>query len=408
MSNPEVQEIIGGYSFHWEEDGGLTIRVERLRIHNSDGRVTGELHFFNGTNKAIYPPTQLAFGADRSRSSLAKTLIELDPRPWDRFINQVCEITLERARAGEPIEILNTLDDITPPQWLLEPILYKGLPTLIFGEKAVAKSTIALAVYICLALPWSDNPLGWRAPEKPVKCLLLDYEVDARVALFNLRRLIKGMDLEYLTLYYRRGSLPLADDAERIQHHMRELGAEVLIVDSLAPALGGDANEAAVATRFAASLRQINCSTLIIGQTSKAETKRKSVFGSTLHEYFARVIFELRKVQEEGEDSLDVALFNTYHNLGKLIKAQGFRISYNNLGATIESCAITAPELVARLGANQQILKALSRGALMPKDISDRTGIALNNVSVALGRLKAKGQVLHIADGWCLPSKEPE
>ena len=75
MANPKVQELIGGYQFTWPDDA-LTIRVERVRIHNSDGRVTGELHISNGTGASLYPPTQLSFGADRSRTSLAKTLTE--------------------------------------------------------------------------------------------------------------------------------------------------------------------------------------------------------------------------------------------------------------------------------------------------------------------------------------------
>lgn len=402
MSKPDVKESTGGYTFDWKDEK-LTIKVSRLRCHASDGRVTGELLIMSPTegNKPIYPQTQLNFNSERTRTQLAKTLDSQDSRwKWAEIINQLSLIVVDRAREGEPVRELWTDEDIKPPEFLLEPLLYKGLPTIIFGEKAVCKSILAIAIYTCLTLPWHDNPLGWTAPNRSVKTLIADYEVDYDVAQWNAKQLQKGMDLPPFPLYYRRCAMPLADDIEQLHRHITDIGAEVIIVDSLGPAVGADLKDPGQALRFTSALRQLKCSALIIGQTSKdKDSKTKSVFGSTFFEYYARNIFELRKVQEEDEDSLDIALFNTYHNLGKRFKAQGFHLNFNGAGAHIEKGAITARELVERIGTVAQIKSALQHGAMSPKEIAEETSLNDNTVRTDLRRMVERNQVVKLQDG---------
>ena len=171
------------------------------------------------------------------------------------------------------------------------------------------------------------------------------------------------MGLPPFPISYLRCNSPLADNIEQIQKRMAKAGAEVLIIDSLAPAVGGDITKSTeLPLRFNAALRQLKCSSLIIGQTSKdKDGKHKSVFGSAFFEYYARNIFELRKVQEEGEDIIDIALFNTFCNLGRRQPPMGFRVNFDKAeaGIEIERTAITAPELIERMGTQARILNFL-------------------------------------------------
>ena len=166
MSKPEIKDAIGGYEFTWEQEK-LKIKVSRLRVHTSDGRVTGELLITSPAegNRPIYPQTHLNFNSEQTRTRLAKTLESQDSRwKWQEIINQLSLAVIDRARQGEPVRELWTSDEIQAPEFLLEPVLYKGLPTIVFGEKAVCKSTLSLAIYASLILPWHDNPLGWSVP----------------------------------------------------------------------------------------------------------------------------------------------------------------------------------------------------------------------------------------------------
>jgi hypothetical protein len=402
MSKPSIKETVGGYEFTWEQEK-LNIKVSRVQVHTSDGRVTGELLITSAAegNKPIYPQTHLNFNSEQTRTRLARTLESQDSRwKWQEIINQLALAVIDRARRGEPVRELWTNEKIKAPEFILEPILYKGLPTIIFGEKAVCKSTLALVMYACLILPWWDNPLGLIAPARPFKALIADYEVDYDVAQWNAKRLQEGMELPAFPLYYRRCALPLADDIEQLHRHVADIGAEVLIVDSLGPAVGGDLKDPGQALRFTTALRQLKCSALIIGQTSKdRESKVKSVFGSTFFEYYARNIWELRKVQDEGEDALDIALYNTYHNLGRKFKAMGFHLSFNGVGTRIEKGSITAPELIERMGAPAQIQAALTHGSMFPKEIAEECGLKEDAVRQALKRMKTKNLVVKLEDG---------
>ena len=414
MSSPKIAETIGGYEFRWV-DLELSISVSKLHVH-SDGHVTGFLDIRTtrkGFNPILYPPTQFNFSSPRTRTSLVKELTESFPDwPWEGVIYQISLHVQDLTNRGEPVVELWTSADVPRPEWLLEPILYRGLPTIIFGEKAVAKSTLALAVYACLTLPWAENPLGWTAPARPLKVLLADWEVDANVAQWNAKQLQEGMDLGAFPLHYRRCSRPLADDVEQFQKHLANLGAEVLIVDSLGPAVGGKLNEPEQALAFTTALRKLKVSSLIIGQTSKGgDTKTKakaSVYGSTFFSYFARNIFELKRVQEEGETTLDIALYNTYNNLGRRSPAQGFHLFFNGSGTHIEQQEITAPELVARLGTQAGIRKLLLGGAKTVEEIAESLELKESNIRVALSRLKKGGKITKIGETWGLLANEEE
>lgn len=413
MSKPTIIERIGGYEFTWQEER-LNILVSHCRVHTSDSRVTGELLIKSSIveGKPIYPQTTMNFSSEMVRSRLVKSLSEKFPQwAWSEIIDQLCLAVIDRARAGEPVKELWTNETIQPPQFLLEPILYKGLPTIIFGEKEVCKSTLALVFYACLTLPWSDNPLGLVAPRLPVRTLLLDYEVDFDIVQHNAKRLQEGMGLPAFSVFYRRCELPLIEDAEQIHQHLQQLKVQALIVDSLGPAVGDDLKDPQAALRFTQALRKFKCASLILGQTAREsgdiKSKTKHVFGSTFFEYYARSIWELRKQQEEGEDTIDIALFHTYCNLSRRHPPMGYRLHYNESGLSISSETITAPELVARFATGKRIQDILKAGPLTVKEIMETLELTRANADMCLKRLKDKGIIVRVGDKWGLAYKEP-
>ncbi len=401
----QIADTIGGYIFEWKPEK-IKVNVSHLKTHSSDGRITGELLITTLDDKPIYPQTSINFNSAPTRSRLAKQLSERDNHcNWDEILDKISLHVIKRQREGEPVRELWTSEDVTKPEFILEPLLYKGLPTIMFGEKAVCKSTLGLLMYACLTLPWHENELGLKAPPNPVRTLYADWEVDYDIAHYNMKMLQTGMGLVDFPLYYRRCQQSLVDDIEQIQSHMSEIKAECLIVDSLAPAVGGDLKNAETALRFTQGLRKLRCSTLIIGQTSKdREAKTKSVFGSVFFEYYSRNICEVRKVQEEGENSLDIALYNTYNNLNKRFKPLGYHIHFNNSGTHIERRSITARELVARIGIQAEIIQLLKeQGELTTKDIIELLDVKRGNADMSLKRLRDKKIIQKsLEDKWQL------
>jgi len=401
---PEINEQINGYEFYWPTQH-ILIKVSRITVHK-DGRVTGELVVVDKSNaKILMPATQLNFSAERTRTGLIKSLTEkFSKYSWAAIIDQVAYHVQDLARQGEPARELWTHEDVKEPEYLLEPILFKGLPTVIYGEKGVSKSTLSLAFYICLALPWYDNPLGLVAPDRSVKTLILDWETEADIVQYYAKRFQVGMNLPPFPVMYRRCNLPLVDDLEQIEKHIADTQAEVVIIDSLGAAAGGDLKSPEVALKFFAGLRRLKTSPLLIAQTSKdEETRKKRIFGSVYFEYYSRSIFELCKSESINDNEVDIALFHRSSNLTSLQKPMGFLINFNGAGLSIERKPVDMQEFRARLSNSSRVLEVLKSGKLSVPEIATNANISRDAAQVALTRLKKKDKVIDLERGlWGL------
>ncbi len=412
MATPKIEETISGYHFLWE-GAGITIGVSRVVVHNSDGRVTGELLIQSagedGQTITIVPQTSFTFSAPRTRQELIKILALKYPLiSWAEIIDQLCYGVIDRARRGEPVQALWTSEDAPPPEWLLEPILLKGLPSVIFGEKAVAKSTMALVFYFCLLLPWQDNPLQLKVPKRSIQPLILDWETEADIIHHYAKRIQIGHQLGAIPILYRRCSLPLADDLERIQQHVTENKAEVVIIDSLGAAAGGELNNPEIGLRFFAALRRLKVTSLIIAQTNKdIKTKRKSIFGTVFFTYYARNVWELCKSELiTEEEDIELAMFQRHFNIGKPYKPMSFHLHYNETGLTIERQPFDIKEFIAKVSAAQQILEyLLGVGKAKGMDIAKALNIPDGTVRPVLKQLRERGKVIKIEDEWAVLAK---
>ena len=244
MNKPTTTELINGYAFEWTVPYNLVARVGRLRVP-SDGQVRGELEIIHRNGKENYillVPTQFNFSSEPTRARYAKQLKEkVDLKvEWKEIFDYVSNEVLRLARSGdEPVEVYAE-DTPVPPEQLLGDLIYKGVQNIIFGEKGVSKSTLAYLLGMCLALPWRDNPLALPVPTHSIKVLVLDWETDERIFRYYVSRLQKGMGIPVCSLYYRRCTLPIIEDIEAIRNHVDQTGANLLIIDSLGAAAGGE------------------------------------------------------------------------------------------------------------------------------------------------------------------------
>lgn len=402
-NTPQITNKIDGFTFTWG-DKSLTINVNRLDVHK-DGRVTGELLITQG--KAILmPATQFNFSADRTRSGLVKNLAEkYKDIDWATVIDQLSHHVQELAKAGEPVEELWTSNEYIKPEYMLHPILFKKLPTVIFGEKGVRKSGLTIILAACLLLPWHDNPFGFTVPEKSVRTLILDWETEKEIALYEAQRIKRGMDLPDFPILYRRCHLPLADDLEQIQKHIEQQKAEVVIIDSLGAAAGGELNRPEIALNFFAALRKLKTTPLIIAQTSKSDEGKKSIFGSTYFTYYARSIFELCRGEEAG-DEMHVALFHKWCNLDKTQPPIGLCFHFNDKGLSVVSEPVSYSQFKDKLNRYSQVKDYLMDGVKSTAEIMEALEITRGNADMIMKRMKEKGMVVKVDNKWGLLSKE--
>ena len=413
MNLPRITDTVSGYMFSWQQEQ-ITIEVSRLHPH-SDGRITGEIAI--STSAPGYSPhlhqAQFNFSSTRSRSELAKSLEERYSglADWAIILEQLCVYTLDRIRRGEPVVELRTGEDVAPPEYLLEPLVLKNYPTIIFGDPSAAKSTVAVIFTQVMARPldWDVCELKLVPPIHEVNCLYLDYETDADTIRWLLTKLQRGMGLPRLSLNYRHCALPLAQDVDQVHRHIHDTGAEVIIIDSLGLACGGDLKEAASALAFFSALRQLRTTSLILAHTAKnPETKKKSVFGSVFFEAQARSIWEIRKVQDTSEDEIDVALFHRKPPpFQKLCEPIGFNIKYSPDTMVVSpGRPRTIAEFLAAMTTQAQIEELLRQGPMTTKEITEALDISRSAADSALRRLKNKRKIVKLQDKWGLLVEE--
>lgn len=423
MVNPKVTEQINGYLIEWPDPANLKVRISRIRMP-SDGQVKGELEIRHIANKKEYillVPTQFNFSSEPTRRKYAKELtnkLNLDQQiEWQEVFDYISQQVQELARSGDLYEEVFPDKKAAIPEQLIEGIIYKGVQNIIYGEKGTLKSTIAYLLGMCLTLPWHDNPLDLKVPKQGIKSLVLDWETERTIFQYCLTRLQTGMNIPLCTLYYRRCALPLADDIEPIQKYVEATNAEMLIIDSLGAAAGGERGElkgSESALAFNTALRKIRTksgpiTSLILGQTTKPyEDKKRSIYGSVYFTYYARNIFELCRGEGDYENPAHVALFHRYCNLGRKQPTMRLQVNFDeeNEGIQIERESISISEFAEKVSTSSRIQDALKDGAMTQKELKEMLGTSYQNIGQSLRRIMRQGKVLKVGDKWGLTIME--
>jgi len=407
MSIPNVIDKTGGYVYTWS-DYQVQSEVSRIRSH-SDGPVKGEIKVSLNNGKASHiHQAQYNFVSTQARKTIGKLLEERNPGPdWYAILEQMSVMTLDRVRGGEPLLTLTSGDDVKPPEYLLQPLLIKNYPTVIFGDPGSAKSTLAIIFSTVLLLPWYDNPLGLEAPEKSIRCLYLDWETDDATIQWQLTCLERGMNLGPLSISYRRCPLPLAQDLDQIQKCIDDAAADVIIIDSLGLACGGELKDAGPAIAFFGALRQLHTTALILAHTSKERMDngagKKSIYGSVFFEAQARSVWYITK--EIDGDSIDISLNHLKSPpFQKKQPAMGIRITFDKNGY-MTNIGLCEPDdanvngYLEKMENQANIIDCISKGIDTPSAIADKLKIPVLNVRVMLTRMKKKDLVRDISRG---------
>jgi hypothetical protein len=400
---PTVTEAGNSISFEWD-DTHVKVRVSRVREH-SDGRVTAELR--TTTTAPGYAPhlDQRSVNLLTSKAGFAKELGLVFEADWPTILEQVKVYTLEWLRRGEPLDDLMGEDEADPPTYLIEPLIIEGYPNVLFGDPGCFKSGLAVIIATILTLPWRDNPLLWQEPGEPTECLYLEWETDSTTVNWTHARLNRGHKLAGFPIHYRRCFAPLHSDIEALTELADSCGAKVIIIDSLGMASGtDDLNNSATATNFYRGLRQLNRTSIILAHNAKdRERKERTIYGNQYFTAQARNIWEVRKVQETGDDSIDLGLFHRKAPpFARFAHPFGMHIEFQDNGITVKAQEPkTVAEFVAQMSLTQQIRELLiHEGAMTLADIAMELGGNEQSIKTALYRMRDKGAVVKVGDKW--------
>ena len=229
-----------------------------------------------------------------------------------------------------------------PRHWLVPDLLPEGCISLWYGDAGVFKSYLATALGMCLA---AGRPFLGRGGDKPYRVLYVDTELDANEFVRRAYALARGMGLERppvgLFYYHPTGSLADYETLESIDAIRLEVGADLVIVDSLSlGAYGTDMSAADVTTRIMAGLKRLG-TVLAIDHIAKplpgANLSGYRPFGSQFKWADARCITQVLKA-ESGEG---VVLRPAKSNFGALGQPIGVKVAFEPGQVTVTSTDVS-------------------------------------------------------------------
>ena len=403
MNKPAVTEGIGFINFAWPELG-LRVLAERITDEGS-----AELRFYlvKGKGEPLIHTTRANLMATATMNSLAKRLEKNSENiPWIDILTFITGKTMEIVRRGEPAEeIWPSEDDGLAPSYLLEPILYRNHPAVIFGDYSSLKSGIALVIAYIVQLPYHDNALGLTTIKESTLCLYVDYEDDPSSFRKRWSALECGFGQGAMPILYRRMTGTLCDSVEQLQRIILDKNIGLIIVDSLGPAARGNLNDPEPAIKYHTALRQLGITSLTLAHTSKDQlTRRRTIFGSIFFTNLARSVWECKAEQETGEAEAIISLKHTKANLSRLHPPLGFRFSFEDKAIRLEKSDLRDTGLSGELPLSFRIKDSLRGGALTVKEIAGELEKGEETIRVTLKRMLKKDQVIQLPDkSWGLP-----
>jgi hypothetical protein len=289
-----------------------------------------------------------------------------------------------------------------PRRYVWQDLVLSAYATLLYGAGGVAKSFIALTLALAVSLG-QESWLGRRIEGGPV--LYLDFELNIEEMARRVWELCRGAGLEKPPenlLYVSAAGHAVREAFEVAREACEEHDVKLLILDSLGPALQGDAEAARDVINFFAEriepLRATGVSVLIVDHQSKTQTGQsyqgKEAFGSVYKTNLARSVIQV-EATERGEGTLTVRLRQKKHNFGPLAEPFGVKLFFSEEAVSLEAVELKAAELAeeATLTATERVKLALEDGPAYPWEIAETTGVPLKTVKNTLTGLRRQGVV---------------
>lgn len=416
--------------FKWPLVAPAELHVTNYGRQNGSATLECWMHDYDGIydRQLIMAKTEVQLTSQRAKADLVRTLTQWDDTlQWPIYIELVVDMLLKDMVGKHKAEVVTSNPDLSmEPEYLLEPLLYRGHPTVVFGSKASAKSLLAQVISYIVQLPLTTDKLRLK-PGSGQCCNVYygDWEDSPDTFTARWTAIQRGFRAQHpdiirdgleLPVVRRTMTEPLARCVDSLYAEFEEHKIGLFIVDSLGPAAGGDLYAPQAALDFYEAIRTLGVTTLILAHHSKdPNTKGKTIFGSQFFTTLARSVWYAERDNEIGDPTeLTTSITEHQCNLTATHGSIGFRYQFNNEARTITvtHCDLAQTGLRGRLPIAIQVKAVLGRhGSMNAKDLAEELEMAEKSVRKALERLERKGAVLKSGkkdnmDAWVLTAEE--
>ena len=396
----------GIYNFVWPQLN-ISSRVDRIK-ESTDHEVKGEvlIESKRPTSAGHLRSGRLNLTSPTARRTFSRSLADRDSDvDWDQVMEQLCLAALDEWRRGSPeVQLTGKKDLKTQTKWLIEPLVQLNNPTLIYGPGSTGKSWLGQYIAVLADAGIPRNGFGVEPCEGRV--LYLDWETDEAELDSRVTMIRNGLGLEGPShIWYKSMNQGLSNDIATVRNICLEHDITLCVFDSLGSACAGEPESAEVVLRTFQAIRSLGVSSLCIDHTNK----EGSLFGSVYKFNAARMVFECKKDQQQGEDQLVFGMFHKKSNNGKLMNPMGLKLNFSEESITLERKDVRDTRLEEHMNVRQRIENLLRKGALTVSQIAEELDKTESHVRKALSESKNRyGAVDNYNGKWGLRVNEQE
>lgn len=307
---------------------------------------------------------------------------------WTRILNKVFglarEAYLDQERGVDVFDLPEYVGEVL----LVPPLVVADGPTIFFGDGASLKSYITSRLALCMAL--GTDFMGMRTPM--IVPMVIDYEDSGTNFKRRLKRLALGIDAALTDVmgvhYWDAKGIPLVDQVDGLKRYIEKHGIGLLIVDSVAPACGGDPLDHGAVLDFFGALKGLGLPSILIAHVTKAMEATKP-FGSAYWHNLARRTWYVQRAAEEDSDEVDVGMFNRKVNDGRVPAPLAFHVSFSESERGPVRISLSsmerAPAALREHGTpRSQIWAALESHPRTVKDLAQETNLSEKTIENTL------------------------
>lgn len=317
------------YTFLWPELG-VEMIVERLVEEKTDIRCELTVNSDHPTHGGRLYSGHLLLMGPNSRKQVVNALLDRNPEiDWAGVIEQLCLLSRERYRHGEPVVDLSLVTFGEKARFMVEPFILENGITILYGDGASAKSSLALSWGVQISLARGA-------------VLYLDWEDDAATHAERLKAICSALGTEDAGygVFYQRRHARLAESVKEIRKIVGEKQIDLIIVDSLGMA-AGDPNNSDLMIEAMRAARALGTAVLAIHHLPKNAVDKSKPFGTVYASNEARMTWLVEKTQEEDSDEFTVLLTNHKSNRSKMFAKRAMKIRFLNSEEGLQELGIT-------------------------------------------------------------------
>lgn len=426
---PDLTVQAETYVSKWPEYN-VALTFDRFSETASDVSASLLIHLLSESRKKLWGPVRVTLTRTSEINQLARTLnglCQVGDSDWQLIVSQAFSDVAEAYR--NRIEVVRLCDVEVPEQVpeLIPGFLLDHQTTVIAAEASSGKSYLATAIAVAVA---TGQPL-FGDQYKPVEkrpVLYVDWETDPEVHAMRLTRICNGLEIERpADIWYARCTRHLQAAIRQIKHWSAELGAGLVIIDSIGPAAGGELEKSEVALQAMSCLNELHpAARLVLAHISKSSREQRASertpIGSVFFYNIPRSVWILQRGSAEESDVIDCALLNVKSNIGRQRAPIAYRMEFEEPldGLILPSVRFVpsriddSPELVEHASLPTRITALLrdERRPMSAAEIAEALGIKSNAVRAILARLKTAGKLVRLGSGrdvtWALSADREE